>query len=55
MKLKTTLLIFLTLFTTVSFAQAWKVYPYTPSTTPTSQISFPTDEGRHSSEPVEWW
>ncbi len=36
-------------------SQDWKVYPYTPTTTPTSEIAFPADEGRHAGEPVEWW
>ena len=35
-----------------SFSQSWKVYPYKPSG---SVVSFPKDEGRHSSEPIEWW
>lgn len=34
------------------FAQDWKTYPYTPAG---SLISFPMDEGRHSTEPTEWW
>ncbi len=37
---------------TTVFSQAWKTYPYTPEG---SLISFPVDEGRHTSEPVEWW
>ncbi|MEN8139565.1 MAG: lipocalin-like domain-containing protein [Bacteroidota bacterium] len=36
----------------IVFSQAWKTYPSFPSG---SLISFPVDEGRHSSEPVEWW
>src|SRR5665213_1092911 len=41
------------LFTgTISFSQSWKVYPYKPAG---SLISFPADEGRHVSEPIEWW
>lgn len=41
------------IFTSIfSFAQSWKVYPYKPAG---SLISFPTDEGRHTSQPVEWW
>lgn len=32
-------------------AQDWKVYPYTPA----GQVAFPVDEGRHVSEPIEWW
>jgi predicted secreted hydrolase len=45
------------IFFLISFnlsAQDWKVYPYAPVTTPSSEISFPLDEGRHS-DPVEWW
>ncbi|MGM0529169.1 MAG: lipocalin-like domain-containing protein [Bacteroidota bacterium] len=33
-------------------SQEWKVYPYTPDG---SFIVFPSDEGRHTAEPVEWW
>lgn len=33
-------------------AQSWKIYPYTPQG---SLLSFPADEGRHPSEPTEWW
>ena len=33
-------------------AQAWKSYPYSPAG---SLVSFPADEGRHTSEPIEWW
>ena len=40
------------LMTNPVFSQSWKTYPYTP---PGSLISFPVDEGRHLSEPVEWW
>jgi predicted secreted hydrolase len=40
------------LLTTVSYAQDWKTYPYTPSG---SQVSFSLDEGRHASEAIEWW
>jgi predicted secreted hydrolase len=36
----------------LSYAQDWKTYPYTPSG---SQVSFSMDEGRHASEPIEWW
>ncbi len=32
--------------------QSWKTYPYAPAG---SLLSFPADEGRHSSEPIEWW
>lgn len=34
------------------FSQDWKVFPYKPTG---SLISFPADEGRHPSQPVEWW
>ncbi|MEO6683596.1 MAG: lipocalin-like domain-containing protein [Ginsengibacter sp.] len=34
------------------FAQDWKTFPYKPAE---SRVSFPVDEGRHTSEPVEWW
>lgn len=54
MNFKTTLIVLISLITSISFSQAWKTYPYTPNTSPTSQISFPLDEGKHS-EPVEWW
>lgn len=33
-------------------SQDWKRYPYTPEG---SLVSFPSDEGRHTSQPVEWW
>jgi predicted secreted hydrolase len=52
MKLKFTFLLIAISITAASFAQDWKVYPYSP---PGSKISFPKDEGRHSSEPIEWW
>lgn len=55
MNTKTTLIALFTLITFSSFSQAWKVYPYNPVTTPTSQINFPIDEGRHTSEVLEWW
>lgn len=35
-----------------SWSQAWKTYPFTPEG---SLISFPLDEGRHTTEPIEWW
>lgn len=34
------------------FAQSWKQYPYQPDS---SLLTFPKDEGRHASEPIEWW
>ncbi|MFB6319063.1 lipocalin-like domain-containing protein [Saccharicrinis sp. FJH54] len=33
-------------------SQDWKDYPYEPAG---SLIKFPKDEGRHTTEPVEWW
>ncbi len=41
----------LCLFTFFCFSQDWKTYPYLP----TGEISFPLDEGRHSTESSEWW
>lgn len=49
---KITLFLLLMLTTYVGFSQDWKAYPYIPSG---SEISFPVDEGRHISEPTEWW
>ena len=41
------------LFISISmFSQVWKTYPFTPTG---SQVSFSIDEGRHTSEPMEWW
>jgi predicted secreted hydrolase len=34
------------------FGQDWKTYPLIPEG---SIISFPSDEGRHSDESIEWW
>ncbi|SDS67306.1 Por secretion system C-terminal sorting domain-containing protein [Formosa sp. Hel1_31_208] len=51
MKLKINLAILFWIISYVAFAQEWKTYPYNPS----GQIAFPTDEGRHSAEPIEWW
>ncbi len=48
-------LITFSLILTLSFSaysQVWKTYPYTPTG---SLVSFSVDEGRHASEPVEWW
>ena len=48
-------LLILNMLLTISitvFSQSWKTYPYTPAG---SLLSFPADEGRHSSEPIEWW
>ncbi|HUZ61405.1 MAG TPA: lipocalin-like domain-containing protein [Hanamia sp.] len=52
MKTKLYLLITTILLSSASWAQDWKIYPYTPKE---SLISFPADEGRHTSQPVEWW
>ncbi|RKE95033.1 lipocalin-like domain-containing protein [Ichthyenterobacterium magnum] len=52
MKLKTNLLlVFIICVASFTYAQDWKVYPYEPS----GQVAFPVDEGRHTSEPIEWW
>ena len=51
--MKKALIFYIFIFSSLTiFSQGWKVYPYTP---PGSRISFPIDEGRHSSEPTEWW
>jgi predicted secreted hydrolase len=52
MTLKYKLLSVVLLFSLYSSAQDWKTYPYSP---PGSQVSFSLDEGRHVSEPIEWW
>lgn len=52
MKLKLYLFITVVLASHVGYAQDWKVFPYKPAG---SVISFPVDEGRHPSEPIEWW
>lgn len=54
MKLKITISFLILIISIPGFSQDWKVYPYTPTTTPTSEISFSADEGRHT-DPVEWW
>ncbi|NQU35715.1 MAG: T9SS type A sorting domain-containing protein [Bacteroidetes bacterium] len=51
MKKTISFILFLQLCLTV-FSQDWNIYPYSPAG---SKITFPVDEGRHSSEPVEWW
>jgi len=51
MKLKFNLLFLLCAVSTFTFAQDWKTYPYNPS----GQVAFSIDEGRHDSEPIEWW
>ncbi|MBN8701928.1 MAG: T9SS type A sorting domain-containing protein [Bacteroidetes bacterium] len=47
------LLIFFAVTATM-FAQSWQTYPYTP---PNCKISFPIDDGKHtsSSTSTEWW
>lgn len=52
MRLKINLLLVAFSFTVISHAQDWKTYPYNP---PGSLVSFSQDEGRHASEPIEWW
>lgn len=54
MKLKITISFLILIISIPGFSQDWKVYPYTPTTIPASEISFPADEGRHT-DPVEWW
>ena len=49
---KQIILLFLSFFFVGANAQTWKTYPYEPEG---SLIIFPSDEGRHSSEPSEWW
>lgn len=53
MKSKITLYLLFFIVSLSLSAQDWKTYPHTPSGG--SLISFPTDEGRHAAEPVEWW
>ncbi|WP_136480601.1 lipocalin-like domain-containing protein [Cognatitamlana onchidii] len=55
MKLNAIITIMLIFGSIFGYSQEWKTYPYTPSTTPTTQISFPLDEGRHATESLEWW
>jgi len=52
--MKFKLYIFITVFLAshICDAQDWKIFPYKPAG---SLISFPLDEGRHISEPIEWW
>ncbi len=52
MRLKITLLLVAFSITLINHAQDWKTYPYNP---PGSLVSFSQDEGRHVSEPIEWW
>ncbi|WP_299224637.1 lipocalin-like domain-containing protein [uncultured Psychroserpens sp.] len=51
MKSKINLLIVICCISFLASGQDWKVYPYTPA----GQVAFPNDEGRHASEPIEWW
>ncbi len=51
MKHKYAYLIFIFFITLSGFSQDWKTYPYNP----TGQVAFPIDEGRHTTEPIEWW
>lgn len=44
--------LFILFFAQELFSQAWKTYPYAPDG---SKITFPSDEGRHTDEPIEWW
>ena len=52
MKVTYYLLIATTLVSQYGYTQDWKIFPYKPAG---SAISFPKDEGRHGSEPIEWW
>ncbi|WP_353779413.1 lipocalin-like domain-containing protein [Winogradskyella sp. 3972H.M.0a.05] len=45
------LILLIGIFSCPIFSQDWKVYPYEPA----GQVAFPVDEGRHTSEPIEWW
>lgn len=51
MKSKLLLIAMFFLYSIIGQAQDWKTYPYNPS----GQIAFPQDEGRHATEPIEWW
>lgn len=51
-RLKHFILIFLFLSGFNLSAQSWKTYPYHEEGT---LVFFPQDEGRHPSEPTEWW
>ncbi|MBT8271234.1 MAG: T9SS type A sorting domain-containing protein [Bacteroidia bacterium] len=52
MNIRFLLILLFTLHALTITAQSWKTYPYTP---PGSLVSFPSDEGRHVGEPIEWW
>ncbi len=52
MKCKLYILILAVLASHTGYTQDWKTFPYQPAG---SLISFPVDEGWHSSEPIEWW
>ncbi len=45
-------LVFFALTIAISFSQSWKQYPYEPEG---SVFSFPSDEGPHPDEDIEWW
>ena len=51
MKSINTYVVLLYFLSSFAFSQDWKTYPYAPS----GQVAFPIDEGRHSTEPIEWW
>ncbi|MGS2726908.1 lipocalin-like domain-containing protein [Psychroserpens sp. BH13MA-6] len=51
MKLKFKFLLVISLMGFLTSAQDWKTYPYAPD----GLITFPQDEGRHVTEPIEWW
>ncbi|HPF03142.1 MAG TPA: lipocalin-like domain-containing protein [Bacteroidales bacterium] len=40
------------LISLTALPQGWKTYPFKPAG---SLVAFPADEGRHPSEPTEWW
>lgn len=42
----------ITLLSIPAYGQGWKIYPLIPEG---SMISFPSDEGRHPDESIEWW
>lgn len=52
MKLNPYLLVTTVLLSQFAYTQDWKILPYKPAG---SAVSFPKDEGRHASEPIEWW
>ena len=44
--------IYITFLSIPGYGQDWKTYPFAPDG---SIISFPSDEGRHPDESIEWW